>query len=180
MVDMDRFRALFADATAPDFADVEGDREEASVRAGSTGLSGLVALVVGLGLRLALVVQFYTWARANARPVTDPFNWRDWLNPDAGLEQAVEVWTLGRIDPTFGAFALLAIATLCALSLGLGLFTRITAAFVTLGALWHMAAIAPEAWTQTIAYVAIAATLVLRGGGSASIDWILSRLARFG
>ncbi len=176
MTDRGRFRALFADTETPDFVAVDDE----GVPIASVPSGGLIDLIVGLGLRLALVVQFYTWARANAQPVSDPFDWRDWLNPDPGLELAVEVWTLGRVDAGFAAFVLLAVATLCALSLGLGLFTRITAALVGMGALWHMIAIAPEAWPQTLAYVAMAVALVLRGGGGASIDWILSRLTRFG
>ena len=75
---------------------------------------------------------------------------------------------------------MLAVATLCALSLGLGLFTRVTALLIGLGAVWHMIAIAPYAWPQTLTYVAMALALMLRGGGAASIDWILSRLTRFG
>ncbi len=169
-----RFRTLFADTDMPDFAGV------GPVQLVTATSPGLLDLIVGAALRLAFVVQFYTWARGNALPVADPFNWRDWLNPDPGLELAVEVWTLGRIDPGFAAFVLLAVAMLCALSLGLGLFTRVTALLVGLGAIWHMVAIAPEAWPQTLGYVAMAIALVLRGGGAASIDWILSRLTRFG
>ncbi len=174
MIEMRRFRALFADADMPEMSGL------GPVQLVTATAPGLVDLIVGAALRLAFVVQFYTWARANAQPVSDPFNWRDWLNPSAGLEAAVEVWTLGRIDPGFAAFVLLAVATLCALSLGLGLFTRVTALFIGLGAIWHMVAIAPYAWPQTLTYVAMALALVLRGGGAASIDWILSRLTRFG
>jgi uncharacterized membrane protein YphA (DoxX/SURF4 family) len=174
MKDTRQFRALFDDERASDRADLQ-----LALPAGA-GSPGLVDLVVGLALRAALVVQFYTWARANAQPVTDPLEWRDWVAPSRGLEVAAEVWTLGRVDPGFAAFVFLAIASLAALSLGLGLFTRVTAALVGFGALWHMVAIAPEAWPQTLGYVAIALALVLRGGGAASVDWILSRLARFG
>jgi len=74
----------------------------------------------------------------------------------------------------------LIIASLVALSFFIGLFTRITAVVVALGACWHMLVVLPEAWPQTIAYVAISTALLLRGGGAASIDWILSRLSRFG
>ncbi len=176
MVEKGRFRTLFDDADMSELADVD----EAAMRHDVARANGLIDLAVGLALRFALVVQFYTWARANAQPVSDPFDWRDWLNPAPGLELAVEVWTLGRIDPMLGAFLLLAAATLCALSLGLGLFTRVTASLVALGSVWHMIALAPEAWSQTLAYAAIALALVLRGGGGASIDWILSRLTRFG
>jgi uncharacterized membrane protein YphA (DoxX/SURF4 family) len=187
-----RFRALFDDTRAPKSAgaeiepvsaldldadlDAEFEREFASTSA----LSGVFDLIVGLALRFALVVQFYTWARANAQPVSDPFNWRDWLTPSPGLELAAEVWTLGRIDPGLAAFILLAVASLAALSLAVGLFTRVTAGLVGLGALWHMLVIAPDVWPQTAGYLAITLALVLRGGGAASIDWILSRLARFG
>ncbi|MCP2671525.1 DoxX family protein [Maricaulaceae bacterium EIL42A08] len=176
MIEMRRFRALFADAEA-DGSDFSGVGPVQRVTATTPGI---VDLIVGAALRLAFVVQFYTWARANAQPVNDPFNWRDWLNPSAGLETAVEVWTLGRIDPGFAAFVLLAIAMLFAVSLGLGLFTRVTALLIGLGVVWHMVAIAPYAWPQTLTYVAMALALVLRGGGAASIDWILSRLTRFG
>jgi hypothetical protein len=187
-----RFRALFDDTSAPKSADVELepdaaleldadlDAEFERELASTSAVSGAFDLIVGLALRFALVVQFYTWARANAQPVSDPFNWRDWLTPSAGLELAAEVWTLGRMDPGLAAFILLAVASLAALSLAVGLFTRITAGLVGLGALWHMLVIAPDAWPQTAGYLAITLALVLRGGGAASIDWVLSRLARFG
>jgi len=169
-----RFRALFEDTDAPELSGVE------PAPLAFSAPPSLIDLITGLALRFALVVQFSTWARANAQPVSDPYDWRDWLNPSAGLELAAEVWTLGRVDPALAAFVLLAVASLAALSLALGLFTRITAALVGVGALWHMLAVAPEAWPQTAGYVAITLTLVLRGGGPASIDWILSRLSRFG
>jgi uncharacterized membrane protein YphA (DoxX/SURF4 family) len=172
MTDTRRIQTLSEDPDAP--AGAEPDALE------WTPPPDIIDLIVGLALRFALAVQFFTWARANAQPVSDPFNWRDWLTPSPGLELAAEVWTLGRIDPAFAAFLLLAVSSLAALSLALGLFTRITAGLVGVGALWHMLAIAPDAWPQTAGYVAIALALVLRGGGSASIDGILSRLSRFG
>ena len=174
MVDRRRFQALFSevritDVSAPQRLPMDGPNS-----------LGLVDLIVGLGLRIALAGQFFTWARANAEPVQDRFDWRDWLAPSPGLEAAADVWTLGRMDPGLAATVFLVVATIAALSLFLGLFTRITAVIVALGACWHMLAVLPEAWPQTVAYVAIAVALVLRGGGAASIDWILSRLSRFG
>lgn len=176
MTEKRRFRALFAETQAPALNEVE-PLGAADARMAS---SGLVDLIVGLALRFALVVQFFTWTRGNAQPVSDPFDWRDWLNPSPGLELAAEIWTLGRIDPNLAAVLLLAVASLAALSLALGLFTRIMAGLVGLCALWHMVVIAPDVWPQTSGYLAITIALMLRGGGSASIDWILSRLTRFG
>lgn len=175
MVEKRRFRALFSEEVQT--LDISAPR---SASGGAPNARGLIDLIVGLGLRLALAVQFFTWARANAEPVRDVFDWRDWLSPSPGLETAAGVWTLGRIDAGLAATLLLITATIAGLSLSLGLFTRITAAFVALGAGWHILVVLPEAWPQTVAYLAIALALVLRGGGGASIDWILSRLSRFG
>ena len=139
-----------------------------------------IDLVVGLAVRAALAVQFFAWARANAMPVSDPFDWRAWLAPEAGLEQAASVWTFGRIDPGFAAFVLLAAAMLIGLALSAGFLARIAGLFVVAGALWHVMVVAPEAWPQTLAYGSLGLYLALRGAGPASIDWALARLSRMG
>lgn len=140
----------------------------------------IIDLVIGLGLRAALAVQFWTWARANADPVADPLSWRSWLSPSAGLEAAAGVWTLGRVDPTATAFVLLAVATLAALALMIGFMTRIAGLLVMAGALWHAIFVLPEAWPSAAAYGALGLCLALRGAGAVSIDWALARLARIG
>ena len=174
MVEIHRFRAFFSEVQNLDMPTPGG------APLGAPNSLGLANLIVGLALRLALAVQFFAWARANAAPGGDVFDWRAWITPSPGLETAAGVWALGRVDAALVATALLITAILAALSFSLGLLTRITAALVALGACWHMLVVLPEAWAQTVAYVAIAIALILRGGGGASIDWILSRLSRFG
>lgn len=139
-----------------------------------------IDLVVGLAIRAALAVQFFSWARANAEPVGDLFDWRAWLAPEAGLAQAASVWTMGRVDPQLAAFVLLAIAMLISLSLAAGFLARIAGLLVVLGAAWHVAFVLPEAWPQTLAYGALGLYLALRGAGPASLDWALARLSRMG
>lgn len=139
-----------------------------------------IDLVVGLAVRAALAVQFFAWARDNARPVSDPFDWRAWLAPEPGLEQAASVWTFGRIDPGLAAVALLAVAMGMGLCLSAGFLARIAGLFVVLGAAWHVGVVAPQAWPQTLAYGSLGLYLALRGAGPASIDWALARLSRMG
>lgn len=173
-----RFRALFAagaEAAGPGGADaplVCPPRR----RHGGTPID----LVVGLCVRAALAVQFFAWARSNALPVSDPFDWRAWLSPEAGLAQAASVWTLGRLDPQVTAFVLLAAAMLIGLSLSAGFLARLAGFAVVLGAVWHVAFLLPEAWPQTLAYGALGLYLALRGAGPASLDWALARLSRMG
>jgi uncharacterized membrane protein YphA (DoxX/SURF4 family) len=139
-----------------------------------------IDLVVGLAVRAALAVQFFTWARANARPVDDPFDWRAWLQPDPGLIQAAPVWTVGRIDPALTAFVLLACAMAIGLSLSVGFLTRLAGILIVVGAIWHVTSVLPSAWPQTLAYAALGLYLALRGAGPASMDWALARLSRMG
>lgn len=139
-----------------------------------------IDLVVGLAVRAALAVQFFAWARANALPLDDPFDWRAWLAPQAGLVDAASVWTLGRIDPGFAAFVLLSAAMAIALSLTAGFLARLAGLAVVLGAVWHVSFVAPDAWPMTLAYGALGLYLALRGAGPASIDWALARLSRMG
>ncbi len=174
----EKFRLLFAgagEASGPG-AMVEPPACPPRRRHGGTPID----LVVGLAVRAALAVQFLAWARSNAQPVDDPFNWRAWLAPDSGLEQAAAVWTLGRVDPGLAAFILLAVALVIGLSLSAGFLTRIAGFLVVVGALWHVTAVLPSAWPQTLAYGALGLYLALRGAGPASIDWALARLSRMG
>ncbi len=97
MVDRRRFQALFSEV---EITDVSAPPGLPGTRPPSAGWADLI---VGLALRLALAVQFFTWARANAEPVRDIFDWRDWLVPSPGLETAAGVWALGRVDPGFAA-----------------------------------------------------------------------------
>lgn len=173
-----KFRLLFSaggEAAGPGAAmaaPVSGPRP----RPGATPID----LLVGLAVRAALAVQFFAWARGNAQPVGDLFDWRAWLAPDPGLEQAVAVWTLGRLDPGLAGFVLLAGAMIIALSLASGFLARLAGFFVVIGAIWHVTSVLPGAWPQTLAYAALGLYLMLRGAGPASLDWVLARLSRMG
>jgi hypothetical protein len=173
-----RFKALFAGAgeAAGPGAVLEPPVCPPRRRHGGTPID----LVVGLAVRAALAVQFFTWARANAQPVADPFDWRAWLVPEPGLAQAASVWTLGRIDPQLAAFGLLAAAMVIGLSLSAGFLARLAGLLVVLGALWHVTSVMPAAWPTTLAYGALGLYLALRGAGPASVDWALARLSRMG
>lgn len=178
MTSAERFRVLFAgagEASGPG-AVMEPPVCPPQRRHGDTPID----LVVGLAVRAALAVQFLAWARANARPVDDLLNWRAWLAPDRGLEQAASVWTLGRVDPGLAAIVLLAAALVIGLCLTAGFLTRIAGFLVVVGVLWHVTAVLPSAWPQTLAYGALGLYLALRGAGPASIDWALARLSRMG
>jgi uncharacterized membrane protein YphA (DoxX/SURF4 family) len=178
MISQERFRALFAgagEASGPG-AVLEPPVCPPRRRHGGTPID----LVVGLAIRAALAVQFLSWARANAQPVGDLFDWRAWLAPDPGLAQAASVWTLGRVDPQLAAFMLLAAALLIGLSLSTGFLARLAGLLVVLGAIWHVAFVLPGAWPQTLAYGALGLYLALRGAGPASLDWALARLSRMG
>lgn len=137
-------------------------------------------LVVGLAVRTALVVQLWSWARANAAPLHDRLDWRSWLTPSEGLVQASSVWLKGQVDPGLAAFVLLAGATLAAILLTSGLLARVAGLMVMAGALWHAVFILPEAWPSDAAYMAMGLYLVIRGAGAISLDWILARLSRLG
>jgi hypothetical protein len=179
MVSQDRFQTLF-DAAGParavDAAELEGAVCPPRRRHGGTPID----LIVGLAIRAALAVQFFSWARANAQPVGDMLDWRAWLAPDPGLVQAASVWTLGRLDPELTAVVLLAAASLIGLSLTAGFLVRLAGFSVVLGAIWHVAFVLPDAWPQTLAYGALGLYLALRGAGPASLDWALARLSRMG
>jgi len=168
MSDKPRFEKLYAGADGP-------GRVFPSPGAGSI----LAGLLTGLAARFALAVQFWTWARANAAPVTDVFDWRSWATPSAGLEIAAGVWTMGRFPADQAAFIILTAAMLTALSLMAGFLTRLTGLLVVAGAVWHSLYILPQAWPTTIAFAALGLYLVLRGAGAASLDWALARLSRF-
>ncbi|KAA5803867.1 hypothetical protein F1654_08700 [Alkalicaulis satelles] len=167
-----RFSALFADTASAQPA-------LASPRAPRTGAL-MTDLIAGLAVRAALAVQFWTWARANALPVSERADWRAWVTPDPGLVDAARLWTQNQIDPALAAMALLAAASLIAMSLAAGLLARLAGLAVSAGALWHMAFILPEAWPSTLAWGALGLYLALRGAGPASLDWMIARLARLG
>jgi len=145
-----------------------------------TGGALLIDTVLGLGARAVLIVQLWTWSRAHAEPVQDPFSWWSWVSPDAGLERAAGVWMFGQIDPAQAALILLMTATGAALLLALGLLTRLAGLLVLAGAVWHSVFILPDAWPSNAAYMMLGAYLMLRGAGAVSIDWVLARLARLG
>ncbi len=149
-------------------------RSESPVRRGA----GIRDAVIGLAVRAVLIVQMWSWSRANAAAVEDPLSWRAWVTPAEGLQSAAQIWTQGHVDAGFAAFLLLTVATLASLSLAAGFLTRLTGIAVFLGALWHMLFILPEAFTSTVAYLALGLYLILRGAGPVSLDWALARLAR--
>lgn len=145
-------------------------------RPGQTPIDALM----GLAVRAALAVQFGSWALGNAVPVHDLLDWRAWLQPVQGLEVAVSVWTMNRIDPEFGAFVLLLVAGLITLSASLGLFARLAGLLVVIGACWHAMFVLPEAWPAAFSHGVLGFYLAMRGAGPISLDWILARLSRLG
>lgn len=140
--------------------------------------SGLMDAVLGLAVRFVLIVQVWSWSRANAAAVEDPLSWRSWVTPTDGLENAARLWTMGQVDAGLAAVLLLAVASLVSLSLAVGVLTRLTGLAVMLGAGWHIMFILPEAFTSTVAYLALGLYLAARGAGPLSLDWALARLAR--
>ena len=147
---------------------------------GAPARGGVLALdaVLGLAVRAVLIVQIWSWSRANAAVVEDPLSWRAWVTPSEGLETAARIWTMGQLDPALAAVALLAASVIATVSLAAGFLARLTGIAVCLGALWHMLFILPEAFTSTVAYLALGLYLVLKGAGALSLDWALARLAR--
>ena len=158
----------------------DAGRTDATPASGGPGRRGasLVDAMLGLAVRAVLIVQMWSWSRANALAVDDPLSWRAWVTPAEGLESAARIWTMGQVDPGFAAFLLLTVATLASVSLALGFLTRLTGIAVFLGALWHILFILPEGFTSTVAYLALGMYLILRGAGPVSLDWALARLAR--
>lgn len=144
-----------------------------TARPGETPIDGLVGLI----MRAALAVQFFSWAAGNA--VRDG-RWDSWIEPEPGLVQAASVWTMGFVDPGLAAFALLAAALLLTASMTLGLATRLAGLLTAVGALWHALFVLPEAWPSALGWGALGVYLALRGAGPASLDWALARLSRLG
>ena len=176
MKDASQFERLFlGDEESAEYANDSPER--ASGGSGQRGAS-LIDALLGVAVRAVLIVQMWSWSRANAVAVDDPLSWRDWVTPADGLESAARIWTMGQVDAGFAAFLLLTAATLASLSLAAGFLTRLTGIMVCLGALWHMLFILPEAFTSTVAYLALGLYLILRGAGPLSLDWALARLAR--
>ena len=164
MTDTSQFERLFLGAEDAD------DRAEAP--SGQPSRRGVSLIDV------VLILQMWSWSRANALAVEDPLSWRAWVTPTDSLESAARIWTMGQVDAGFAAFLLLAAATLASISLATGFLTRLTGIIVVLGALWHMLFILPEAFTSTVAYLPLGLYLILRGAGPVSVDWVLARLAR--
>lgn len=178
MKDASTFERLFVgagEAAGPgDGAEPPMARMALAQRAGT----GLIDTALGLTVRFVLIIQVWSWSRANAAAVEDPLSWRSWVTPTDGLENAARLWTMGRVDAGLAAAILLMVASLISLSLAAGFMTRLTGLAVMLGAIWHMMFILPEAFTSTVAYVALGLYLVARGAGALSLDWALARLAR--
>ncbi|WP_440958613.1 hypothetical protein ACFELO_00460 [Oceanicaulis sp. LC35] len=178
MKDASQFERLFlgaGDAAGPG----AGAAPPVPVEASSAGpRANLFDAVLGLAVRAVLIVQMWSWSRANAALVDDPLSWRSWVTPTDGLETAARIWTMGQVDAGFAAVLLLTAATLASLSLAAGVLTRLTGIAILLGALWHILFILPEAFTSTVAYLALGLYLILRGAGPLSLDWALARLAR--
>ena len=175
MKDASAFERLFTGETEVDAGTETPGASRALVqRAGA----GLIDSGLGLAVRFVLIVQVWSWSRANAAAVDDPLSWRSWVTPTDGLESAARLWTMGRVDAGLAAAILLTVASLVSLSLAAGFMTRLTGLAVMLGALWHMMFILPEAFTSTVAYVALGLYLLARGAGPLSLDWALARLAR--
>jgi uncharacterized membrane protein YphA (DoxX/SURF4 family) len=171
MKDASQFERLFLGAEAEAGSDAE---PSTPVRRGANVFDA----VLGVAVRAVLIVQMWSWSRANAAPVDDPLIWYGWVQPNEGLETAARIWTMGQVDAGFAAFVLLMAAMLASLSLAVGFLTRLTGVAVLLGALWHILFILPEAFTSTVAYLALGLYLILRGAGPLSLDWALARLAR--
>ena len=170
-----RLRALFAamgEAVGPGLAARE--RRWAGERAGS----GLADALVGLAARLALAAELWLWARAGAAPMADWTVWRAWTRPEPGLVEAVAAWAPAAPAGLTTSLILLA-AQAGAVMLAAGVLTRLAAAGVLAAAIAFAATVIPEAWTTASVYGALALALVLRGPGAVSLDWSLSRLARF-
>ena len=175
MRDQLKFKALYAPASG-EAAGPNATQAPACpprLRPGETPID----LVVGLAMRAALAVQYFSWAADNASRGAD---WRSWTEPEPGLVQAASVWTLGLVDPGLAAFALLSVALGLAASLALGLFTRLAGLLTAAGAAWHALFILPEAWPSALGWGALGLYLALRGAGPASVDWALARLSRLG
>lgn len=172
MTEASQFERLFLGA-----GDAAERAEAPSGRSQRRGVS-LIDALLGVAVRAVLIVQMWSWSRANALAVDDPLSWRAWVTPTDGLESAARIWTMGQVDAGFAAFLLLSVATLSSLSLAAGFLTRLTGIAVFLGALWHMLFILPEAFTSTVAYLPLGLYLILRGAGPLSVDWALARLAR--
>ena len=153
-----------------------GDEPQACLRPVRPGETP-IDLVVGLAMRAALAVQFFSWAATNAGR---DGAWRTWIDPQPGLVDAASVWTMGLVDPELAAFALLAVALLMAASITLGLATRLAGLLTAAGALWHALFVLPEAWPSALGWGALGLYLALRGAGPASLDWALARLSRLG
>ena len=178
MKDASQFERLFlgaGEAAGPGAGLAPPEPVARSVRGAG---ASLLDAVLGAAVRSVLILQMWSWSRANAAAVGDPLSWRAWVTPSDGLETAARIWTMGQVDAGFAAFLLLAVATLASLSLTLGFLTRLTGIAVFLGTLWHMLFILPEAFTSTVAYLALGLYLILRGAGPLSLDWALARLAR--
>jgi len=180
MRDETKFTQLFAgagEAMGPGADPVPPLPVRAVRRSGATSLAdGLI----GLAVRAALIVQLWSWARANAAPVNDPLSWRSWVTPSAGLERAAGVWMMGQFDPQNAAFLLLMTATLTSIMLTAGVLVRFAGLAVMIGAIWHSVFVMPDAWPTNLIYAVMGFYLLLRGAGAFSLDWALARLARLG
>lgn len=145
-------------------------------RHGSTPIDA----VVGLAVRLGLAAALWSWARANALPVSGWSDWQNWFQPDPGLAAAASVWLPGFADPHAVAFQLVLWGTLLPVVLLAGVLTRLAGLVVLLCALFFVVAIAPQGWSFALIAGALGLYLALRGAGPLSIDWAAARLARMG
>ncbi|MGP1276253.1 MAG: hypothetical protein ACQRW7_12635 [Caulobacterales bacterium] len=143
-------------------------------RHGSTPIDAVVGLTVRLGLAAAL----WSWARANALPVTDWSQLSNWFQPEPGLAAAASVWFSGLADPQAAAFQLVLWGTLLPVLMAAGVLTRLTGLAVLLGALVFVLAIAPQGWSFGFIAGALGLYLALRGAGPLSVDWAAARLTR--
>ncbi len=170
-----RVRAVLSamgEAVGPGLAARE--RRWAGERAGS----GFADALVGLAARLALAAELWLWARAGAAPMADWTVWRAWTRPEPGLVDAVAVWA-PTVPAGLAASLILLAAQAGAVMLAAGVLTRLAAAGVLAGAIVFALTVIPQAWPTASVYAALALALVLRGPGAVSLDWSLSRLARF-
>lgn len=131
-------------------------------------------------MRLGLAAALWSWARANALPVQDWSDWRNWFQPDPGLVAAASVWFTGLGDAQAIAFQLVLWGTLLPVVLLAGVLTRFAGLAVVVCAVFFVIAIAPQGWSFALIAGALGLYLALRGAGPLSVDWGAARLARLG
>ena len=125
--------------------------------------------ILGAVVRFAPIPGLWFWGRANAA---------DWPEVVPEIVEAARIWAVPVVSAELVAQWAVWGAHLAAALLLVGFLTRFVGLFLLVACAVFAVWVAPEAWSSTVIFGALAFYLTVRGGGALSVDGMIAATIR--